>query len=251
MKRRSLQRQLVDELGRRIVTGEVAPGTVLPTEADLAEENGVSRTVSREALKSLAARGLVAARPRAGTRVLPPEEWSCFDEDVMRWRLTGPRGLAHLADLLELRLLVEPAAARRVAERSEAQCRRAIWRCFESLEIARDDPEAWIEATARMHSLILGGCANDLISGLGKTLQSAILHSRHLTRPVLQEVPRDRVEAPHENAIDEALARYRAIASAVRDGNGDRAEREMRRLLERVGDVYEYLDSSSAEGDRG
>jgi DNA-binding FadR family transcriptional regulator len=68
--RRGLHRVVVHHLGLRIVRGELGAGATLPTEADLSTELGVSRTVIREAIKILAAKGLVESRPKTGTRAL-------------------------------------------------------------------------------------------------------------------------------------------------------------------------------------
>ncbi len=241
----NLHTQVVNELGRAIVSGQFGAGTVLPSEGDVAADMGVSRTVAREALKSLAARGMVMARPRAGTRVLPSESWSCLDPDVIRWRLAGEDRLEHLQELLELRLLVEPPAARLAAERSDADRRQAIWRAFEAIAAAREHPESWIVAAAEMHAQILGGCGNELIAGVGRLLRSAILESRHVARPALDRLPPE-LAAPYESPVDEALARYESIAAAIRDGDPMAAEKEMRALLLRVGELYEHLNTQAA-----
>ena len=244
----NLHSQLVNELGQSIATGQIVADTVLPSEGDLAAEMGVSRTIAREALKSLAARGMVRARARAGTRVLASTHWTSLDKDVIRWRLAGEDRLEHLKELLELRLLIEPAAAGMAAERSDSDRRQAIWLAFESLASARDDHEGWIEAADRMHSLVLGGCGNELIESLGLLLHSAVLESRQVTRPALDTLPAD-AAAPYASPIEEALARYRAIATAIRDGDSKAAETETRGLLLRVEELFEYL--STAPGTEG
>lgn len=78
---RNLTYGLQNALGRAIVSGDYADRP-FPSEADLTKEHGVSRSVTREAVKMLAAKGLVGARPKQGTFVLPEESWSLFDPDV-------------------------------------------------------------------------------------------------------------------------------------------------------------------------
>ena len=94
--RRSLGRNLVfglaDAVGRAIVTGAYPTGAAL-TEAELSVRYGVSRTVTREALKMLTAKGLVTSRPRHGTVVEPERCWSLFDTDVLDWTLGRGRPL--------------------------------------------------------------------------------------------------------------------------------------------------------------
>ena len=77
--------RIVHTIGRRIVSGEIRPGELLPTPARVQ----ASRGVVREAIKVLAAKGLVASRPRTGTRVRPPESWNLLDPDVLAWRQAG------------------------------------------------------------------------------------------------------------------------------------------------------------------
>ena len=84
---RSVHGQVVHELGRRIIGGQYAPGSVLPNEDALSAEFNVSRTALREATKMLAAKGLVESRPKVGTRVRPAGDWNTLDADVLAWRL--------------------------------------------------------------------------------------------------------------------------------------------------------------------
>jgi len=111
----------VDLLGEDIVSGRYAVGAALPPEPMLCETLGVSRTVIREAVKSLAAKGLLVTGPKLGTRVLPEEHWNWFDPDVVAWQSSAGLSREFLRDLQELRRLVEPAAVRLAAERATSQ----------------------------------------------------------------------------------------------------------------------------------
>ena len=111
----------VDLLGEAIVSGHYAVGGALPPEPMLCETLGVSRTVVREAVKSLVAKGLLVTGPKLGTRVLPEEHWNWFDPDVVVWQSRDrPVAREFLRDLQELRRVVEPAAVRLAAERATA-----------------------------------------------------------------------------------------------------------------------------------
>ena len=105
----------VDLLGHAIISGSYAVGSSLPPEPLLCEQLGVSRTVVREAVKSLVAKGLIITGPKLGTRVLPEDQWNWFDPDVISWQ--SQLGLTHefLKDLQDLRRVVEPAAVRMAA----------------------------------------------------------------------------------------------------------------------------------------
>ena len=76
----------LDLLGQAILSGRYAVGASLPPEPVLCEELGVSRTVVREAIKSLVAKGLISTGPKVGTRVLTDEQWNWFDPDVITWQ---------------------------------------------------------------------------------------------------------------------------------------------------------------------
>ena len=108
---RSHTSRVVNELGRGIVTGQLPEGSLLPGDQELLTRDRVSRTVLREALKTLSAKGLVQARARVGTRVQPRGAWNLFDPDVLVWHAEAgfrPEFLAHLA---EIRMALEPEAA--------------------------------------------------------------------------------------------------------------------------------------------
>ena len=95
-------------------------GAPMPAEPLLCEEFGVSRTVVREAVKSLVAKGLIVTGPKVGTRVLPEDRWNWFDPDVITWQARAGLTPEFLRDLLDLRRVVEPAAVRLAAERASA-----------------------------------------------------------------------------------------------------------------------------------
>src|SRR5206468_9070116 len=106
----SLHGRIVHAIGRRIVTGNLQPGELLPAEPEL----GASRTVVREAVKVLAAKGLVESRPKTRTRVRPRDAWNLLDPDVLAWQQDGADGEGTdslLRKMTEVRRIIEPAAA--------------------------------------------------------------------------------------------------------------------------------------------
>jgi DNA-binding FadR family transcriptional regulator len=112
--RGGLHGQIVHAIGRQILSGKIRPGDLLPAQAGLP----ASRTVLREAIKVLAAKGLVESRQKTGTRVRPRHAWHLLDPDVMAWQQDGSPRVAFLQKLTEVRLIVEPAAAERAAQRA-------------------------------------------------------------------------------------------------------------------------------------
>ena len=107
----NLTQTIVQNLGKDIVTGRHTADQPFPIEAELCETYGASRSVLREAVKMLTAKGLLSARPRQGTRVQPEENWNLLDPDVLSWLLERKLSLPLLAEFAEMRLAVEPMAA--------------------------------------------------------------------------------------------------------------------------------------------
>src|ERR1700761_1142001 len=102
---------IVEQLGQAIVTGAYNASNTFPIEADLCKQFGASRSVLREAVKMLTAKGLLRARPRQGTSVEPEQHWNLLDPDVLRWLLERKFSLSLLAEFTEVRLEIEPMAA--------------------------------------------------------------------------------------------------------------------------------------------
>ena len=98
-------------IGERILGGEFAPGTLLPNEAEWGRVYGASRTAVREAIKALSAKGLIASRPKVGSRVEPKTRWNLLDRDVLAWHRSATDRKAFLHSTQEFRRIVEPGIA--------------------------------------------------------------------------------------------------------------------------------------------
>src|SRR5439155_13551785 len=158
--RHGLHGALVHEIGVLILNGELQPGDLLPAEDELGDVVA-SRTVLREAVKVLAAKRLVESRPKIGTRVRPRADWNLLDPDVLAWQLEAGPTRRFLEDALELRRLIEPAAARLAAERATAEEVAALEEAQRAMSDAGADLEAWIEPDVRFHSLLLQASHNE------------------------------------------------------------------------------------------
>lgn len=173
---RNLHGLVVHELGRRIVGGAYPPGRPLPSEEDLCAQLAVSRTALREAVKVLAAKGLVDSRPRVGTRVRPSDAWNLLDPDVLAWRCaTGPDA-GFVNQLAELREVIEPHAAALAARHRTDEHLHALEQAYAAMEGAADRP-AWIRADRAFHTAILRATGNPFFGSLaalvGATLAAA------------------------------------------------------------------------------
>ena len=110
----------MEELGIRIVRGDLGPDDAFPKEADLEREFGVSRSVIREAVKTLAAKGLLESKTRTGIRALPPMRWNLLDGEVLSWRYSAMQPVQFFAELFEIREMIEPEAAALAAVSGDA-----------------------------------------------------------------------------------------------------------------------------------
>lgn len=217
---RTMHGQVVEWLGRRIVSGELSHGSQLPNEADLAAQLRVSRGGIREAVKALAAKGLVEPRPRLGTRVLPRDQWNLMDREVITWHSTAPD---FLTDLLELRLMVEPGAAALAAERATADQLAALEAAYTGMaEHAPRLPaaeHAFVQADLTFHLTLLRASGNQLVEQLGRLLEPGLHHGLEASS-----------HAP--GGVTATLPLHRAVLLAVRGHRPAAAAKAMRRLIE-------------------
>jgi DNA-binding FadR family transcriptional regulator len=163
---RDLHGTVAFELGSAILRGVYAPAQVLPREAELMETFNVSRTVLREALRTLTSKGLVESRPRVGTRVRAREAWNLLDADVLEWYAHVAPPLAFALKLQEMREMIEPYAAGLAANAHDAGALAAIGAAHAAMATARNVDE-WVRADLRFHLAVLAACRNELLVPLG------------------------------------------------------------------------------------
>ncbi len=177
---RNLTYGLLDALGRAIVTGRY-DGAPFPTEAELAKQHAVSRSVTREAVKMLTAKGLLTARPRKGTTVQPSSSWNLFDPDVLRWLLERKFSLELLRQFSELRIAIEPAAAALAARYggdAGVTAIRAGYDRMAAAEAGDDDP---LEADIAFHIAILHASGNPFYQQFRDVVETALRTSIRFT----------------------------------------------------------------------
>lgn len=209
----NLHARIVDELGRLIVEGVLGDGQPLVPE-ELGRRFSASRTVVREALRVLESKGMVTARPRVGTWTLPPEAWDAIDPDVIAWRVGGPDGRAHLDELLELRLAIEPQAARMAARHRRPDELSAMAAAYAQMAdaVERGDGEAFRDADSRFHAALIRASGNALIAQLQVAVVAAL--------------------KAHSEPME--LVAHSRVLTLVLAKNADDAEAVSRRLLETV-----------------
>jgi len=233
---RNLTFGLLDALGRAIVTGAYEDRR-FPTEAELAAEHAVSRSVTREAVKMLTAKGLLTARPRKGTSVQPPSHWNLFDADVLRWLLDRKFSLDLLRHFTELRIAIEPAAAALAARNADQSDIEAVQAGYRRMEAAAAGEDDHLDSDIDFHIAVLNASGNPFYRQFRDVVATALQKSISFTNrnggraslPAHQAVL-DAFEARDSNeavaAMTELIASVRdqiAEADPPRHGEGDRA----------------------------
>nr|AQQ74399.1 hypothetical protein [uncultured bacterium]AQQ74868.1 hypothetical protein [uncultured bacterium] len=169
-----LHGSIARDLGERIVSGRYRPGHVLAGEVEASEKLKVSRTAYREAMRILAAKGLVHSRPRVGTRVSVPEQWHLLDPDVLSWAFSGDPEPDVLYGLFELRTIIEPAAAALAAARRSQKHLDMMRRALDAMSHHTLQTEAGRLADQQFHGALLRATCNPFIISLTKGVGAAV-----------------------------------------------------------------------------
>ncbi|MCG7584438.1 FadR/GntR family transcriptional regulator [Photobacterium sp. OFAV2-7] len=200
---RNLSYKLAESIGQRILRGETVPGDILPGEVELGEMYGVSRTAVREAIKMLAAKGMVLPRPRIGTRVLPKRNWNYLDQDLLAW-LSFDHHTELVNEFQQVRMTLEPEAAALTAVHASDEDREELQSLMDEMyKLGEEfDQEKWIEVDTRYHQLIYFASGNHFISPFGN-LFKAVFES------YFRIITRDRVLKLdiHQRIVDGIMAR--------------------------------------------
>lgn len=232
--RTTFQRQVLDRLGLDICTGRYQPGQILPSESELCERFAFSRIVIREAVKSLAAKGMLDVRRKVGTLVLGPSEWNLFDPDIILWRTqTSGADWEMSRDLMELRGIVEPAAARLAALRATDHERQAIRSAFEDMRRAVEGDGDYVSADLAFHTAILASSGNQFVRQM-KVGLSAVLRRGF-------EIVSQKPGGPQGS-----LAAHEALCRHVVEGNAEAAQRAALALIEHASkDMQDCFENES------
>lgn len=152
--------QIAAQIEEQILRGDLRAGDRLPTERELAEKFRASRTAVREAMKTLAQKGLVDMRPGRGTIVIDGTSSALRDSLSRSMLVNQPRGST---DLVEVREILEPEiaalAAQRATEKDIADLRAAV----EAMDAHLDEADAFIAADNRFHQILANATNNNLI----------------------------------------------------------------------------------------
>lgn len=220
--------QTLDRLGAQIVAGRYAPGSSLPPEPLLCEQLGVSRTVVREAVKSLIAKGLVTSGPKVGTRVQSPAQWNWFDPDVLAWQSQAGLTIEFLRDLQELRRVVEPAAVRMAAQRASAADIAEIEAAYAGMKQAVEHGGDYVANDLRFHQGLLRASGNRMVVQMSKALGALLRTSFE-------------VSTSRKDGARKSLPLHRAVLDAVIAHEPARAEQAILVLIDGARDDIEAV----------
>ncbi|MDZ7937731.1 MAG: FadR/GntR family transcriptional regulator [Rhodoferax sp.] len=214
---RKLHGHVVNELGRRVVGGVYPAGALLPSEEQLYQGLQVSRTALREAIKVLAAKGLLESRPRIGTRVRDKSLWNLLDPDILAWRCATGADAEFLRHLTELREIIEPAAAGLAAASRTPEQLADIANALHNMENALDIA-AWVEADLAFHTAILKATNNPLLMPLAAIISSALGTLLSITASGVEDFKR-------------GLADHQKVFAAIESGDTQSSLHRMASLL--------------------
>jgi DNA-binding FadR family transcriptional regulator len=254
VERKNFHGQVVDGLGRRIARGEFMPGVPMPTELVLAQQFGVSRVIMREAIKSLAAKGMLSVRPGAGTRALARDNWRLLDPDVLNWLAQSDLDAPFLSDLIELRRIIEPPAARLASERATHRDLTAVRESYRMMAAAVNEGRGYDAADLKFHSAILSACHNQFLQQMQAPLSQLLklsfsFSSRHpltgkgslgLHEEVLLAIEQRDGESAFsamETLIRHANEHMRSVVARMRPGQGKRRSSLVIKPSPRIGEA--------------
>lgn len=197
-----LYEQLAGRIRSQVIDGDLSAGDKLPNERELADKFGVSRTVVREALKTLKQEGLIEVRPGTGTFVV----------DATGEALTQTFGLMmsigkekSLLDIVEIREILEPEIAALAAERATPEHIEAMERAVQLMDANLDDISEYARKDHSFHLELAKATGNNIIPRLIASIVDLLQELRE--KIALVEGARERGQQHHRRIIDAIKAK--------------------------------------------
>jgi GntR family galactonate operon transcriptional repressor len=228
VRRERLHDQMIRQIALGIMRGAIGQGE-LSTEGDLCRHFQVSRTVLREAVKVLAAKGLIELRPKTGMHVRPRSQWNLVDPDLLSWLCEAGVDELFVRDLCEVRLIVEPAAAELAASRASDEEIEELLKWYRLIEANTHNEKARLDADRNFHSTIFAACHNVFLAQMNATVGVAIRATQQIGVHLSE-------------GMRESVLMHKAVAEAIaqRDSRGARAAME-RLITQSKGHIQKVL----------
>jgi DNA-binding FadR family transcriptional regulator len=220
---RNFHSYVINEVGRAIVSGDMPVGSGLPGDAEMMDRFGVSRTVLREALKTLEAKGLVEARAKVGTRVLPQSRWNLFDRQVLAWKLESGPSAAFVAALQAVRLRLEVQAAEAAARHREAEHVRLLHYWLNQRGVMSHQPEPFALAEFEIHRVVAEASGNPFLRAASAVMEFGVA--------VSVKARMVGGDAPPDGLAGVQTSRYETLVLSVERGEVEAAGRAMQALV--------------------
>jgi len=217
---RSLHLQVAREIARRILSGSLAQGSIIPGELELCQQFGVSRTALREAIKLLNSKGLLESRPKIGTRVRDREYWNFLDPQLLDWMLGLENTEFAYREFLSLRRAIEPEAAALAARNATAELRMRLSEVFQAMmaSVSSDgDLSAWADLDMEFHRLVFLSTENRFYIPFANVLR--VMFVSFIDRASQQSGP--------------LIEEHKAIYDAIMAGNAEKARQANLLLLDK------------------
>jgi DNA-binding FadR family transcriptional regulator len=233
----NLTTSIVQDLGIAIVTGKYTETNPFPVESDLCKQFKVSRSVLREAVKMLTAKGLLKARPRQGTWVQAEEHWNLLDPDVLRWMLERKFSLPLLLEFTQIRLAVEPIAAALAAQNATPDQRRDIQDGIDRMFAAdrgEDDP---LESDIAFHAAVLRASGNAFYAQLRELIETALRFSIRRTNA-------------YKGVELASVMDHKRVCDCIVSGDAKGAEHAMRAIVQEALDLLTEADTDTKPSKR-
>jgi DNA-binding FadR family transcriptional regulator len=196
--------KIAEEIGIQIVSGKLKPGTTLADEISASGKRKVSRSAYREAIRILVAKGLVASRPKSGTRVSPANAWHLLDPDVLFWMFATEPPQELLKALFELRRIIEPQIAALAAERRTLKQLNEMGAALEVMARETLNTQAGRDADMAFHGKVIEACGNPFLTSLSVSVTATVIWST---------IYKYRIEGLKRDSMPEHLKVYEAVAA--------------------------------------
>ncbi len=213
--RESLHDKVVRHLALRIVKGEV---TTLPNEAELGKDLQVSRSILRESIKVLAAKGMLEVGPKTGTRVRPRKDWNLLDPQLLEWASEGGFDEHFFDNICELRRVFEPTVAELAASRATSEDIEQIRAAWEEMRRNGNNWDGYNAADLKFHDAIQEAAHNELLRQVGKLSQVLLRISFAIT-------------SASEEPFSASLPLHKDVLDAIANNNPSAAKKYMEKVI--------------------